>query len=184
MLAGDSTCWPFFVGGDFNLRYPPWDSIATDSRASCETLIDWYGSKGLMLLNPTQTPTHKRGGTLDLAFCADKNASCNLRADLHTTSDHKILVSSLCFNWKSPRGSKLRYKAIENDLFLKLLGNTHALPIIASRKELEAEANNVKDSLHVALTGACPRNKLKSHGTSWWNNGCRRAAHAYHRARR
>ncbi|KAI1001779.1 hypothetical protein K3495_g6426 [Podosphaera aphanis] len=129
-------------------------------------------------------PTHNRGGTLDLALCADKNASCEVRADLHTTSDHETLVSSLCLNWKSLRESKLRYKAIDNDLFVKILGNTHALPIIASRKYLEVEANNVKDSLHSALTGACPRQKLSSHGTSWWNNDYRRAASAYRRARR
>ena len=178
------TSSPFFVGGDFNLRHPAWDAIATDSRASYEALIDWYGSKGLMLLNPTQTPTHNRGGTLDLAFCTDKNASCEVRADLHTTSDHETLVSCLSLNWKSPRESKLRYKATDNDLFLKLLGNIRAPPIIASQKELEAEANDLIDSLHIELTGACPRQKLKSHGTSWWNNDCRRAAHAYRRARR
>ncbi|KAI1003147.1 hypothetical protein K3495_g5055 [Podosphaera aphanis] len=151
------TSSPFFVGVDFNFRYPVWDSIATESRASCEALIDWYGYKGFMLLNPTQTPTYNRGGTLVLAFCADKNASCEVRADLHTTSDHEILVSTLCLNWKSPRESKLRYKAIDNDLILKLLGNTHALPTIASRKDLEVKANNVIDSLHFALTGACLR---------------------------
>ncbi|KAI1002252.1 hypothetical protein K3495_g5948 [Podosphaera aphanis] len=122
----------FFVGGDFNLRHPAWDSIATDSRASCEALIDWYRSKGFMLLNPTQTPTHNCGGLLNLAFCANKNASCEVRADLNTTSHHETLVSSLCLNWKSPRESNFRYKAIDNDLFLILLGNTHALPIIAS----------------------------------------------------
>lgn len=178
------TSSPFFVGGDFNLRHPSWDSIATNSRASCEALIDWYESKGLMLLNPTQAPTHNRGGTLDLAFCVDKKASCEVRSDLHTTSDHETLVSSLYLNWKAVRESKLRYKAIDTDLFQKLLGNTHFLPTIASQEEFEIEANDVIVSLHVALTGSCPRHTVKSHGTPWWNDDCWRAAHAYYRARR
>lgn len=109
-----------------------------------------------MLLNPTQTPTHNREGTLDLAFCVDKKASCEVRADLPTTYDHETLVSCLYLNWKAVRESKLWYKAIETDLFQKLSSNFHFLPTIASQEELEIEATDVIESLHVALTGSCP----------------------------
>ena len=86
---------PFFVGGDLNLRHPLWDSKVEYSRTTCDSLIEWYGSKCLKLLNPTKTPTHNRGGTLDLAFCTDERANYEIRTDPHTTSDHETLVSSL-----------------------------------------------------------------------------------------
>ncbi|RKF61981.1 hypothetical protein GcC1_151012, partial [Golovinomyces cichoracearum] len=86
---------PFFIGGDFNLRNPLWDLNVDHPYAASQALIDWYSSRGHKLLNPTETPTHNRGGTLDLAFSTNSRARCEIRPDQHTTSDHETLDSTL-----------------------------------------------------------------------------------------
>ncbi|KAI0992520.1 hypothetical protein K3495_g15665 [Podosphaera aphanis] len=140
LLSGTDS--PYFAGGDFNLRHPLWDSKFTESRSSCTKLIDWYGCKGLRLLNPTNTPTHNRGGTLDLAFCTDESATCEIRTDLHTTSDHETLVSTLCWDRRITSDSKLQYKALDSELFLKLLGNNQSFTAIRSLEVLRAKEHS------------------------------------------
>ena len=100
---------PCFVGGDFNLRHPMWDSSATSNLRPCTDLIDWYERKGLKLLNPIGVPTHNRGGTIDLAFCLEDSANCEIRPDLHSTSDHETIVTTICWDFSSKKQAKLRY---------------------------------------------------------------------------
>lgn len=114
---------PHFIGGDFNLRHPLWDLTAINASSSCQDFIDWIDSRGLRLLNPIETPTHNRGGTIDLALCIDEKVDCQIRPDLHTTSDHETLVSTLYKESETPDTGKLRYNTLDNDLFIKLLNN-------------------------------------------------------------
>lgn len=57
------------------------------------TSTNGYLEKKFSLLNPPETPTQKYDTTLDLAFCSHFGATCTIRADLHTTSDHETLIS-------------------------------------------------------------------------------------------
>ena len=175
---------PFFVGGDFNLRHPLWDSSFLYAQRSCSDLIDWYESRGFKLLNPTETPTHNRGGTLDLAFCSDNSAKCEVCLDLHSTSDHETLVTTLHWTTQNKGVNKLQYRSLDNKLFVQLLGTSYPSVPILSQDDLETEANNIVVTLRTALSGACPRKRARKYGTPWWNDECRFAAHSYRRARR
>ncbi|KAI0999197.1 hypothetical protein K3495_g8999 [Podosphaera aphanis] len=138
----------------------------------------------LKLLNPTDTPTHNQGGTLDLAFCSDNSARCEARLDLNTSSDHETLVTSLRWNAQPHGATKLRYTALDNDLFLQLLSSRqHSTPTL-SQDDLETEASNIIETIRTALLGACPRKCPRNYGTSWWNDKCWYAAHSYRRAHR
>ncbi|POS85862.1 hypothetical protein EPUL_004035 [Erysiphe pulchra] len=117
-------------------------------------------------------PTHNRGGTTDLTFCLDERARCEIRPDLHTTSDHETLAA------------KLRYKDLNNELFLRLLGNNQYPPEISSRTDLEIEASTIIKTIHTALVSACPKKGSLNYGTPWWNEDCRLTVRAYRRARR
>ncbi|KAI1005513.1 hypothetical protein K3495_g2706 [Podosphaera aphanis] len=75
-----------------------------------------------------------------------------------------------------------QYKALDSELFLKLLGNNQSFTAITFLEELETEANNIISLIHTALRSAYPKKKARSFGTPWWNDECRRAAHDYHRA--
>ncbi|KAI1000613.1 hypothetical protein K3495_g7583 [Podosphaera aphanis] len=174
----------FFVGGDFNLRHPLWDSSVLYARRSCSDLIDWYESRGLKLLNPTETPTHNRGGTLDLAFCSDNNAKCEVCLDLHSISDRETLVTTLSWTTQNKGVNKLQYRSLDNKLFVQLLGTSHPSVPILSQDDLEIEASNIVETLRTALSGACPRKRARRYGTPWWNDEYRSAAHSYRRARR
>ncbi|KAI0994992.1 hypothetical protein K3495_g13189 [Podosphaera aphanis] len=175
---------PFYVGGDFNLRHPLWDSSVSYAQRTCTDLINWYENKGLKLLNPTETPTHNRGGTLDLVFCSDNSAKCEVRPDLNTSSDHETLLTSLRWSALPHGATKLRYSALDNDLFLRLLNSHHDSVPISAQEDLETEACNIVEIIRTALLGACPRKGRRKYGTPWWSDECRYAAHSYRRARR
>lgn len=72
-----------FVAGDFNLRQTIWDSCSTSTSQEATDLIDWAREKDLSLLNLTDVSTLNRGGTLDLAFCFQADANCEIPLDLH-----------------------------------------------------------------------------------------------------
>ncbi|POS81799.1 hypothetical protein EPUL_006838, partial [Erysiphe pulchra] len=180
----DCTDTPFFIGGDFNLRHPLWDSKVSHVQRSCSDFIDWYDSKGLKLLNPTDVPTHDRGSTLDLALCLDINATCEIRTELHTTSDHETLVTTLRCSRNTRSFNKLRYDSLDKDLFLQLLGKDVSLPLLSSKDDVEIETNSIIELIHTALVGACPRKKSRNYGSPWWSVECRMAANSYRRARR
>ena len=175
---------PLYVGGDFNLRHPLWDMTNTSPSAACQDLIDWYSSLNLILLNPLNVSTHNRGGTIDLAFCTDENAKCEIRADLHTTSDHETLITTLQIQKLAKSMGKLRYKDLDKDLFLRLLSSCQASPSITSAAELELETTSLIHDIHIALTRACPRKRPKNSGTPWWNTECSTAHRDFCRARR
>ncbi|POS81998.1 hypothetical protein EPUL_005489, partial [Erysiphe pulchra] len=175
---------PYFVAGDFNLRHPLWDSTINTPKPACQELIDWYNAQNLHLLNPTESPTHNRGGTIDLDFCADNNAKCEVRIDLHITSNHETLITTIHRQIQRVGPGKLRYQHIDKEVFTHLLGRSGCPSPIRSRDELETEARELVTVIKTALTGACPRKRLQNRGTPWWNDECRQAAQAYHSARR
>ncbi|RKF78702.1 hypothetical protein GcM3_061031, partial [Golovinomyces cichoracearum] len=86
---------PEFVGGDINLRHPVWDSQATSSSNQAVALIEWAREKDLCILNPTDTPTHNRSGTLDIAFCSLVGAKCKITSEFRTKSDHETIVTTI-----------------------------------------------------------------------------------------
>ncbi|POS88416.1 hypothetical protein EPUL_000163 [Erysiphe pulchra] len=75
------------------LAFMPLDHIP--DKAASQAINDWYSSRSLKLLNPTETSTYNRDGTLNLTFSTNNKAINEVRPDLHTTSDHENLVSTL-----------------------------------------------------------------------------------------
>lgn len=136
LLFSTAQIHPFFIGGDFNLRHPLWDSSVSHRQRSCSNFIDWYDSKGLKLLNPTDTSTHVCDGTLDLALCLDNCVKCEIRSDLHTTSDHETLITNIRRARNTQGLAKLHYKALDKDIFLRLLGNSTHVPLISTEDDL------------------------------------------------
>ncbi|POS85683.1 hypothetical protein EPUL_004132 [Erysiphe pulchra] len=159
-----STDKPYFIGGDFNLRHPLWDLTATHPHASCRDIIDWYSTKELQLLNPTEVSTHSRSATLDLTFCIDKNAKCEVKADFHTTSDYETL-------------------ALDDEIFYQLLEKTNDNRALETQEELRIEAADPIKNIHTALTGSYPRSKPRNFGTPWWNDEYKKASQIYRMAR-
>jgi len=49
----------------------------------------------LRILNPPGEPTHRAGGVLDLVLSDDPGAYTLIAKDLHTTSDHETLHTTL-----------------------------------------------------------------------------------------
>ncbi|POS86187.1 hypothetical protein EPUL_002656 [Erysiphe pulchra] len=87
--------FPDFVAGDFNLRHRIFDSFTTSTSQEATDLIDQGREKDLILLNLTNVSTQSRGSTLDLAFCSQIDANCEAPLDLHTTSDHETLLTTI-----------------------------------------------------------------------------------------
>ncbi|POS84601.1 hypothetical protein EPUL_003455 [Erysiphe pulchra] len=140
---------PFYVGGDFNLRHPLRDMTNTSPHMACQELINWYNSLDLILLNTRNPPTNNRDGTIDLVFSMDENAKCEVRKDLHTTSDHETLVTTIRIKKLQNSKGKLRYRDLDNEIFLRLLSN-----------------------IKIPLTGACPRTRPPNGDTPCWNSEC------------
>ncbi|POS82010.1 hypothetical protein EPUL_005719, partial [Erysiphe pulchra] len=149
---------PFFVGGDFNLKHPSWDSITSYASPQSSELINWANQKNVSLLNPTGVPTHRAGGTIDLAFCSQLGATCKILSDLQTTSDHETLLSIIpnIGNLKDFEG-RLRYKSLDEKLFSSILTNCDRIPHLESSNEVEKEAKEITLSIRSALNASCPR---------------------------
>ncbi|POS87689.1 hypothetical protein EPUL_000496 [Erysiphe pulchra] len=109
----------------------------------------------LILLNPRNFPTHNRGGTIDLIFCTDENARCEVRKDLYTTSDHETLATAIRIEKLEKSKGKLRYKDLDNELFL------------TSATELEIETSLLIQDIQIVLIGAYPRKRPQNFGTPW-----------------
>ncbi|POS82895.1 hypothetical protein EPUL_003649 [Erysiphe pulchra] len=151
---------PYFTSGDFNLRHPSWD---------------------LKIDHPLKQlfPTHNRDGTIDLAFSSDQRARCEIRSDLHTTSDHETLVSTLSRESKIQTPGKLGNDAPEDNLFLQFLGRSPNYDSINTRFKLEEEAKDILEIIHTALSGSCTRSKASKVGTSWCNEEYKQAFKVY-----
>ncbi|POS86706.1 hypothetical protein EPUL_002192 [Erysiphe pulchra] len=76
----------YFVGGDYNLQHALLDLDVDHPQATSQAFIDWHSSRGLKLLNPTETPTHNCSGTLDLSFSTDNKARCEVSILFRETS--------------------------------------------------------------------------------------------------
>lgn len=96
-------------------------------------------------------PTCNCGGTIDLAFCLEYSAKCEIRPDLHTTSDHETLVTIMRWDFRVNKEAELRYKELDTENFLGLLGNDQQPSAISSRKDLETEAKTIIETVHAAL---------------------------------
>ncbi|POS81979.1 hypothetical protein EPUL_005941, partial [Erysiphe pulchra] len=126
-----------------------------------------YPTKELQLLNPTKDSTHSRGGTLDLAFCIDRNAKCEVRTDFHTTSDHETLVTTIYKDQQLRAAVKLRNKALNDEIFHQFLEKANNNRALETQEELRTEAADLIKNIHTALTGSCPRSKPRNFGTLW-----------------
>lgn len=75
-------------------------------------------SKNGSLLTPTGVPTYRVRGTIDVAFCSQLGAICEIVSDLQITSDLEKLISVIqnVGNMKEFEG-KLRYKSLDEKLF-------------------------------------------------------------------
>ncbi|POS86558.1 hypothetical protein EPUL_002249, partial [Erysiphe pulchra] len=144
----------FFIGGDFNFKHPTWDSSTSFTSPKATDLINWTAQKNPSLLNPTNPPTHRAGGTLDIAFYSQQGATCSIRADLHTTSDHETLLSLIPCGRNGISMSKGRFR----------------IPRIISPTD--------------QALGSCLRKNSHNLGTAWWNDECKLAARRYYIARR
>lgn len=149
-------------------------------------MIEWAGEKNLCLLNPTDISTHNRGGTLDLAYCSQIGAKCEIPLDLHTTSDHETLVTSIPLSGdiNQDTSGRLRYNSLDKDLFIKILSRNQENSMLHTEEDIHVEAAKIVETIHSALLAACPRANNKQKGTAWWNNECKEAARKYRLARR
>ena len=173
---------PVLAAGDFNIRHPLWDSSVTRSPRDGEDLLNWADSHGLHVANPPDTPTHQRGGTLDLAFFAHPEANCTIAPELHTTSDHETLRTTIPLqDRRTPRPGRLDYKNCDTERLLRILKPAAAVP---PSQNLEKEAADIVSTLGNAVRGSCKRKKEAGVSAPWWNEACRLALQTYKRRRR
>lgn len=118
-------------------------------------------------------PRHNRGGTLDLAFSYDQRARFEIRFDMHTTSDHETLISTLYRESKTQTPGKLRHDALDDKLFLQLLRRNQDFDTTNNQFELEEEAKDTLKINHTALSESNPRTKASKVGAPWWNEECK-----------
>ncbi|OJD23222.1 DNA replication complex GINS protein psf3, partial [Blastomyces percursus] len=146
-----------------------------------EDLLNLILSQGLQLLNPADSPTHQRGGTLDLSFCL-ANAACRIAPELHSTSDHETLVISITNLQNGPIADKKPSLATCNvERFLQLLSPLTSL----TSPNVEEEPLDIVKSLQQALLGSCPSTQgAQSHRGPWWTDSVRAARRNFHQARR
>lgn len=163
--------YPFFIGGDFNLKYPFWDSSSTYISPHASDLLQRVSQKNLSLLNPSETPTHRNSGRLDLAFYSQVGATYTIRSDLHATSNHESLISIIPQTALNTRGfeGRLCFDPWNKKLFLTLLGNSENVPHIFLSLSLstnaEIETNDIVQTIQIALIASCHRTKQNTRGT-------------------
>ncbi|POS82522.1 hypothetical protein EPUL_005211, partial [Erysiphe pulchra] len=127
--------------------------------------------------------THSRGGTLDLAFCIDRNAKYEVRTEFHTTSDHETLVTTIYKDLQLRAAGKLRNKALNDEIFHQLLKKTNNDRTLETQEELRIEAADLIKNIHTAITGACLRSKPRNFGNQWWTDEYKKASQIYRMAR-
>lgn len=147
---------------------------ATYASQGAADLLEWVREKELILLNPTEISTHKGGGTLDLAFSSLAGAKCEIPSDLHTTTDHETMVTTLTGEYNANEYSerRLQYDSINEVLFKTLLRCHSDLPDLLTVNDIKNEAEKITKVIRTALQSACPRAREKNHGTVWWNKDC------------
>lgn len=172
---------PCLVVGDFNVRHADWDNTTDATPSSGARLLAWSQQNGLSLLNPDNTSTHNRGGTLDLSFSSVPLASCVIANDLHTGSDHESLLTALPLELPpaTERG-RFRYASCDEPRFLALL-QPHGSPLYG---DPEHEAKDIMQVLKLALAASCPRATGSTHGKDFWDGSCARAHRQWLAARR
>lgn len=167
--------------GDFNIRHHHWDHTTDASPGNGDELLRWASSRHLTLLNPPETPTHNRGGTLDLCFSNHPQAVCQVHHELHSGSDHETLILSLPLTHAltPPRG-KLRFQSVNSEKLLHLI-SAFTEPV---SNEPNIEARDLVQVIQTALEGSCPRARGNSKGAPWWNEQCKQTHQAWVRRRR
>lgn len=156
---------PDFIAGNFNLQHPLWDSKNITAKPTHQELIDWYNTQKFYLLNPTETPSPNRGGNIDLSFCTDSHANCEARTHLHKTSDHEKLVTIIHKGSQKVSSGKIRYKGIDMEVFIQLVGRLGSPSVIWLADEVVTEALKLFELIKTALAVACPWLEAQNRGT-------------------
>ena len=123
---------------------------------------------------------HSRGGVLDLVFSNLDRTQTIISRDLHSTSDHETLWTTIpTSKLPAPSPGRLRFKAMDNEKFISLLQHFKR----PASEDPEEEAHCLVKALSSALQGSTPRTKERAASAPWWTNECQSAARTYRRAR-
>ncbi|POS83503.1 hypothetical protein EPUL_005004, partial [Erysiphe pulchra] len=169
------------VMGDFNCRHASWDLLVDRRPILGEDLEEWTQKHGLQLLN-WGTPTHSRGGVLDLAWSNVPRMETNTAPHLHTTSDHDTLLMYLT-RYETRENlfqRKLKYDECDTKLLLQLLGQTSD----TTSPDSQENARSLVGDSSTVVYAATLELKTRSIGTPRWTEECRIAAKTYKMARR
>lgn len=127
------------------------------------------------------SPTHNRG-VLGLALSNVLSMGTNIVPHLHTSSDHKTLITTLT-RYES-RGinkrEKLEYDECDRNLLLQVLA-TPSRPLSLDPEEIDTSL--MKD-LRTAVTASILATRTNSKGAPWWTEDCRKAIKAFRIARK
>ncbi|POS87428.1 hypothetical protein EPUL_001522 [Erysiphe pulchra] len=158
------------IVGDFNCRHASWDP-STDHRPPLgDSLEEWAQQHDLQLPNG-YTPTHNRGGVLDLAWSNVPQIKTIVAPHLHTASDHETLLTFI------PR---YEYDECDTKTFLQLL----AYPSCPISLDPEENARSLTRDLSTAVFATTQEVKTRSIGAPWWTEKCRAAARIFKQVRR
>lgn len=93
------------LGGDFNAHHPDWNDPSSSNANSCRNGLHIHkllnNFPAIALLN-RYTPTHLRGGVLDLTFTSSDLPLSDWTLHPFLTSDHFATVTALQLSRRSP----------------------------------------------------------------------------------
>ena len=190
------------VTGDFNLHHERWRPSLGPSQVTAQSreVAGWSERWNFELLTEPGTPTHARGGTLDLTWASaalrdTRDVQAEIAEDISISSDHEVVRIELAGGKGARYGCPGRYRVEKTDKprFARVLQNAvnrridalaQAAEIDPTPSRLDAWATALADALREALEAATPRSQGLVRGYSWWNGDCKQAAAAHRGARR
>lgn len=197
-----TACPRLLLIGDFNLYHDRWEMPRTSPGRMASRWVEWADLQGLVLTTPFNIPTHRQGGTLDLAWasaqlCRAYPLQTTLSEDLDTFSDHRTLCTTIPRDRRALYGRAGRFNLhkMDQERFLQALEgpaclveeqvqhvgstNTDTLP-----GQLDALATSISTAIHTALQASAPQSKGLGLGYAWWDKDCQAAARSWRLAQR
>lgn len=175
-LAPPPNC---LVGGDFNVWHEMFEPGVQNTHRGGE-LAAWSGASGMDYIGTPGDATQRAGHVLDLSFSNIAFASTEVRADMHSGSDHGTLVTTIPGRGQEPLEQyHFRVPEAELERFASLvhIGMARLADpwLITDTTGLDEFADSLTALFNSAIETVGKEDRGNGHAAPWWTPGVQEA---------
>ena len=163
------------IGGDFNAKHDMFEPGIETSQGGSE-LAKWSTDSGMDYIGQPGKPTHRAGHVIDLTFSNIPFARTEVQDDLHSGSDHNVLITTVPGRGVTPLEQV--HNRIPEDRLPMLAGliqlGMEGIPrVINTAEQIEQSIQRLTTIFAEAIATAGKPDRGAGRSAPWWTPECK-----------